>query len=180
MLQWIILLLLSINSYADDLGIRFNSAIPGNDSALLQFPPGGQPNGKMISAFYDWNFHPNFYLEGTLGYRSWDDVFEYSSMAYELSPGAKVSWGPLVMKLSEGLSYMPENSYDSVTKQGYQQLDFVTHLTIGLQDPKTHIGIYLDRAHYSNGYSENNPSLNYTGFMISFPLGSPKSYDIRY
>jgi hypothetical protein len=65
---------------------------------------------------------------------------------------------------------MPQNQYDSVTGQGYQQVDFVTHLTIGLRDQKTGIGIYLDRSHYSNGSDTNNPSLNYTGFMIQFPF----------
>ena len=90
-------------------------------------------------------------------------------MLYELSPGFRVTWGALVLKLSEGMAYMPQNSFDPVTYDGYNKWDLVTHISVGLRDPKTGIGIYFDRSHYSNGNELNNPSLNYEGFMLLFP-----------
>jgi len=171
----LVLLLICTSALADEFGLRLNSVAATTDTALWEFPTGGNGTngyieGKIIHAVYDWEPHPNFFLEGGLGYRSWNDVFEYSSMAYEVSPGLRVAWHALVFRLSEGLSYMPENSFNPVTWEGYQQLDFVTHITLGLKDPKTGIGIYLDRSHYSNGSAYNNPSLNYVGFMILFPI----------
>lgn len=164
----------SKSAHSDEVGLRFNSAIPPDNNSLVQFPSGGESNGgtidyqgKMINLFYDHDFTQNFYLEGAIGYRSYNDIFEYSSAAFEVSPGFKVTAGYFVFKLSEGVSYMPENTFDPATYDGYQKFDFVTHLTLGLKDPATGWGIYLDRAHYSNGYATNNPSLNYAGFVIS-------------
>jgi hypothetical protein len=157
--------------HADELGFRFGSGINPTDSSIVSFPTAtGSPGegGKMIQLVYDWEPHQNFYLEGAFGYRSPSDILEYSSLAYEVSPGFRVTWGYLVLKLSEGVSYMPENTYNPVTQLGYQQFDFVTHLIIGLKDPKTGVGVYFDRSHYSNGSAVNNPSLNYDGFVILF------------
>jgi hypothetical protein len=157
---------------ADEVGFRFDSAIPVSNNSFLQFPAGDPTGhdlnyeGKMIQVFYDKNFTKNFYLEAAGGYRSPHDIDTFSSLAFELSPGLRVNWGPLVVKLSEGVSYMPQDSFDPVTWQGYNTFNLVTHLTLGLQDPKTGVGIYLDRSHFSNGKNENNPSLNYTGFQI--------------
>ncbi len=160
---------------ADEIGLRVDSLIPQDDNSVIQFPIGGDGyNGKMINAFYDWEPHQNFFLEGAIGYRSYSDIFEYSSAAYELSPGFRVTWHVLVLKLSEGVSWRPEDSFNPATSVGYQPVDFVTHLTIGLRDPKTGVGIYFDRSHYSNGFATGNPSLNYTGFQFSFPIGGNK------
>jgi hypothetical protein len=85
-------LLMSLTAYADEIGLRLSSAIPGSDNALVQFPPGAAGaggNGKMTQLVYDWEPHPNFYLEGTAGYRAPDDIFGFSSMAYELSPDSE-------------------------------------------------------------------------------------------
>lgn len=157
----------------DEIGLRLTSRLPTDNNAIFQFPPGDSGtayDGKLIDGFYDYCLTQNFYLEGAMGYRSPSDIFEYSSMAFELSPGVKITAGYFVAKLSEGLSYMPENSFNPVTFQGYNKTDFVTHLTIGLKDPKSGVGLYIDRSHYSNGYSQDNPSLNYTGFILSFGI----------
>lgn len=155
----------------DEIGFRLTSRLPTDNNAIFQFPPGDSGtgyDGKMINGFYDYDLSDNFYLEGALGYRSPSDIFEYSSMAVEVSPGVKLTAGYFVAKLSEGFSFMPENSFNPVTFQGYNKVNFVTHLTIGLKDPKTGVGLYIDRSHFSNGYSVDNPSLNYSGFSISF------------
>lgn len=161
-------LLLPAVSRADEIGLRLNSAITPDNSAIVQFPTSSQ--GKIVEVLYDWEPHSNLYLEGSLGYRAPDDLFGFASTVMELSPGVRIEAGYLVLKLSEGVSYMPQNNFDPVTFNGYQKIDFVTHLTIGLKDPKTGMGLYFDRAHYSNGSDSNNPSLNYTGFMFQFKL----------
>lgn len=165
--------LFSLNAHSEEVGLRLSSAISAKDNSVVQFPSGSSgPNdleyqGKMINLFYDHDFTQNFYLEGAIGYRSYSDIFEYSSTDFEVSPGFKVTAGYFVLKLSEGISYMPENNFDPATFVGYRKVDFVTHLTLGLKDPSTGWAVYLDRSHYSNGYAENNPSLNYAGFMVS-------------
>jgi hypothetical protein len=167
--------LITATANADEIGLRLNSIVPSDDTSLVQFPPGGNANngyinGKMINGFYDWEPYRNFYLEGALGYRSPSDIFQYSTMAYELSPGFRVTAGYFVLRLSEGISWMPGDSFNPNTWEGYNSWNFVTHLSLGLRDPKTGIGIYLDRSHYSNGNADNNPSLDYAGFMLVFPI----------
>ena len=175
-MRYLILLFLFLSiAHADEFGLRLGSAISPQDTSIVSFPSGGGNggtgtyDGKAFVGVYDWEPHDNFYLEGALGYRSPSDIFEYSSMLYELSPGFRVTWGALVLKLSEGMAYMPQNSFDPVTYDGYNKWDLVTHISVGLRDPKTGIGIYFDRSHYSNGNELNNPSLNYEGFMLLFP-----------
>lgn len=173
MFKFIIALLMICNTaLADEYGLRLGSAIPGSDNALVEFPSGSASGviGKMVNGIYDWEPNRNFYLEGGLGYRSWSDVFQYSSMAYEVSPGLRITAGYLVLRISEGISYMPENTFNVATQEGFQNWDLVTHITFGLKDPKTGLGIYFDRSHYSNGNSVDNPALNYSGFMLLFPF----------
>lgn len=165
------LLILANVAHADEMGLRLTSRLPTDNNGIIQFPPGDSGtgyDGKMINGFYDYDLSDNFYLEGALGYRSPSDIFEYSTLALEAAPGVKVTAGYFVVKLSEGLSYMPQNNFNPATFQGYNKMNFVTHLTIGLKDPLSGIGVYIDRSHFSNGYSQDNPSLNYTGFVVSF------------
>jgi hypothetical protein len=172
MLAALLLLLSASTARADELGFRLSSAISANDNNIVGFPTGGlgspaEYQGKLQHFFYDHDLTQNFFIEAAVGDRSYSDIFQYSSVDYELSPGFRIQAGPVVLRLSEGVSYMPENSFNSQTYQGYQQVDFVTHLTLGLVDNKTGWGIYFDRSHYSNGNSVDNPSLNYQGFVIS-------------
>jgi hypothetical protein len=165
----------TLNAYGDEIGLRFNSAFPVDNTSLWAFPPSGSAsndyiNGKMINLVYEHDITKNFFVEGALGYRSYNDLYDYSSMDYEISPGLKVQAGPIILRISEGFASMPSNKYNPITQSGYQTWDLVTHLGIGLKDPKTGIGIYLDHAHYSNGQQYNNPSLDYTGFQLSFPV----------
>jgi hypothetical protein len=168
-------LMTSFTAQADELGLRVNSLLPNSDSSIVAFPPSiNGVDGKQIHLFYDHDLTRNFYIEGAIGYMSPSDVFQYQSMSYELSPGVKVQDGPFVMKLSAGASYMPSNSFVPTSYTGTNAFNFVIHLTFGLKDPKTGIFVGLDRVHYSNGEDTNNPALNYSGFIISIPIGSIK------
>lgn len=171
----LLILFFSSMCLADDVGYRLNSIVPSDDTAIVQFPPGGTSSngyisGKTMQFFYDHDFSRNFYLEGALGYRSPSDIFEYSSAMYEISPGVKVEAGPLITKFSIGGSYMPQNQFNPDTWEGYNKTNFVIHFGIGLKDPKTGVAFMLERTHYSNGYSDNNPSLDYAGFTLSIPV----------
>lgn len=158
-------------SFADDFGLRVNSRLPDSDSSIIAFPPSQNGvEGKQIHLIYDHDLTENFYIEGALGFMSPSDIFQYSGMSYELSPGVQVHQGAFVMKLSAGASFMPANSFNTTNYSGYNSLNFVIHLTFGLKDPKTGIFIGLDRVHYSNGMDQNNPALNYSGFIITFPV----------
>lgn len=172
----LIALIWTMPAHADEVGLRLGTLVSPDSNEVVQFPS-GDPHGngyagKMIEGVYDWepDLAPYFYLEGALGYRTNNDLWDYASLSAELSPGIKVEAGPLVIRLSEGLSFQPQNQFDPNTYEGFNKLDLVTHLQVGLKDPKTGVGIYFDRSHYSNGSSTNNPSLNYAGFMLLFPL----------
>ena len=168
----IIILLISSVVMADDLGFRVNSRLPDSNSSIIAFPPSiNGVEGKQVNLFYDHYLNNNFYLEGSFGYQSVDNVFNYSGLAYELSPGVRINAGGFEVKFSEGVSYIPSNKFNPQTYQGYNPLNFVTHLTIGLRDPKTNIFFGLDRSHYSDGFPLNNPAQNFSGFVIIFPIG---------
>lgn len=146
------------------LGIRFNSRVDSTNTGIIQFPP-GDTSGMLNELIVNKLLTDNFYLEGGLGYRSYSDVFQYSSYVVEASPGVQVCWGALLLKFSEGVDIMPQNSFD-----GYKTFDFVTHLSLGLKDNRTGVSFSIERTHYSDGEVEDNPSLNYTGFVFMFPF----------
>jgi hypothetical protein len=174
-LNLLLLLLLPALASADSIGYRLNSAIQASDTALVEFPGGGAGpgegvNGKTMHVFYDRDITTNFYIEGALGYLSPNDIFEYSSMMYEISPGVQTSAGPVSFRLSIGGVYMPENNFNPATFEGYRQLDFAIHFGVGITDPHTGVRFTLERTHYSNGFANNNPSLNFAGFTLSVPV----------
>ncbi len=171
LLTLILVFMTSNVGHTDDIGLRVNSLLPNSDSSIVAFPPSiNGVDGKQIHLIYDHDITNNFYLEGAVGYMSPSDIFQYQSLSFELSPGAKVQYGAFVMKLSVGASFMPSNSFNSAAYTGTNPLNFVIHLTFGLKDPKSGVFIGLDRVHYSNGEDTNNPALNYSGFVLTVPI----------
>lgn len=167
-----LLLIASFSCHADDFGLRINSLLPNDNSQVVAFPPSiNGVDGKQIQLIYSHDFSRNFYIEGAVGYMSTSDIFEFNSASFEFGPGVKEQWGPFTMKLMVGASYVPGNKFDPITWKGYNPINFGIHLTFGLTDPKTGVFFGLDRVHYSDGFAENNPALNYSGFIITIPIG---------
>lgn len=156
-----LVLLFATTAMADEVTFRFLSAIPSTDTGLIQFPPGDSP-GKIIEFVHEYDMLPNLSWENALGYRSPDDIFQYASAVAETGASVHVEWSSLVLKISENLAFMPENP-----QTGYNAFNSGTHVALGLRDKYTGLSLLFERAHYSNGESVNNPSLNYTGLSLS-------------
>lgn len=164
----------SAGEITDELGWRFSSRVPDADQSIIAYPPSRwDAEGKQIHFFWDHYLHRNFYLETGVGYTTDTNIFDFktASPSLELSPGFKVNVHGLVLKMSIGASYQPGHRFDAATWTGYNPWNTVHHVTIGFQDDRSGFFLGFDRVHYSNGQAANNPALNYSGFLLSIPIG---------
>lgn len=142
-------------AHADDLGLRYNNYV-NPYAGLFDFVPQGQ---KLLEAKYDWEPYRFFYLESAAGEFFQQDFNSGTSLVSEVSPGVRVQAGPVIVKLSQGLIYMP-------FVQGESSVQFITHFGLSLEDPVSKVSIGLERTHISNGNSSSNAAMDFTGLTI--------------
>jgi hypothetical protein len=165
-LLFLLTMLFPGQSKADELGIRYNNAVPSGSGMLYWSPDYA---GKLVEAYYDrepWanqnNLMKNIYIEGAIGSYWAGDFLDYATSGVaELSPGIKVSVGPVNVKLSQGIAVIP-------TAPCVTPIQFVTHLGVELQDTTSHISIGLEQTHFSNGDYAASKSLDFGGFTIGY------------
>lgn len=145
----ILLFLLSIAN-ADELGFRYNNL----GTNTLEFS-----GGKITEITYNHALHRNVFLEFAAGPYFYNDFDHATSFIGECSPGLQVRSGDVRVRLSQGVAYVPYSELPA--------LEYATHISISLIDPKTNVSIGLERSHYSNGKSEaSNTGLDMTGLII--------------
>lgn len=138
-----------------EVGLRYNNTISTN--GLFDWSP--NTSGKILELKYDlspWGHSctvaKNFYTEVAVGnYYPTDFLSGAAQHVAEASPGVQVQAGPVLAKLSQGISTMPN-------------AEFVTHLSLNLVD-KSGITMGLERTHFSSGSSSG---LDFTGLNIGF------------
>ena len=148
------------SSHADaqiiqEVGLRYNNTISTN--GLFDWSPNAA--GKLLELKYDlspWGHATgvtkNFYTEVAVGnYYPTDFLNGAAQHVAEASPGVQVQAGPVLAKLSQGISTMPN-------------AEFVTHLSLNVVD-KSGITMGLERTHFSSGSSSG---LDFTGLNIGF------------
>lgn len=156
--------LLSHTSHASEMiheiGFRYNNAISTN--GLFDLAPNS--SGKLLELKYDLSplghsttLAKHFYAEVAGGqYFPSDFLSGNQSFVGEVSPGLQVQAGAVVAKVSQGIAYMPNAGH-------LNPVEFATHLSLGITDNTTGLGIALERTHFSSG---NASGLDFTGLTI--------------
>lgn len=143
---------------ADDIGLRYNNYV--DSSGLFNFQPAGQ---KLLEAKYDWDATKWFYVEGATGEYFANDFNQATSLVAEISPGVKVQAGPVVFKVSQGMVCLP-------WVVGQSTIQFITHISLAIEQSDTGVSLGLERTHISNGDSSSTSGLNFTGIVLSKKL----------
>lgn len=145
------ILALSPYAAADEIGFRYNNTV---DSTGM-FDTGFSNAGKLLQLKYDWDYDANFFIEGASGAYFSGDLNSPAYWVSEASVGAKVSMGPVTIRISQGAG---------VFVLAQSPTEFPTHLGVDFTDLRTGFSIGLERSHYSNGSSGG---YDMTGLVLS-------------
>lgn len=159
----IVILFVTTHAHADsqimqEIGFRYNNIATSN--GLFDWSP--ESSGKLIELKYSispWghsdSLAKHFYMEVAGGqYYANDFLDSHASTIIEASPGLQVQAGPVVVKVSQGVSNLPI---------GNQSMQYVTHLGVNLLDSMSGMSIGLERTHFSSG---NALGLDFTGINV--------------
>jgi hypothetical protein len=148
----LVTMMLTISTtHASDIGLRYNNAVTP-EAGLVDLQP--STPGKLLQLKYDNTFLKNFYIEAAGGEFFQKDFDQGTAVALEISPGVQVQAGPVRVRVSQGIATLI-------------RFEFATHISLALVDES---GVYIgiERSHYSNGSSIDNPGLNFTGLTFGF------------